>query len=113
MSKYLLVVEDIPNHIWPSKPKENGLCLHCDKIPHDRFSWFCDKYCEDVYVAENLSMVEKAIPWKKELEEIELPWVKLGCKNCFKECSHFKECMTLLSDRVRMREVLREPVFQD
>lgn len=41
------------------------------------------------------------------------PWVVLGCKGCFVQCEHFDLCLNILSDRVKMREALKEPVFPD
>ncbi len=35
---------------WPLKPKSNGLCLSCDSVKRNRFSWFCGDECERVYI---------------------------------------------------------------
>jgi len=38
------------------------------------------------------------------IETKTLPWERLGCKDCFKECRHWDECMDLLGKRVAARE---------
>lgn len=50
--------------------------------------------------------------WLKDWEDLRLgeadyfwtetktpPWEKLGCKDCFRECSHWDECMLILQER--------------
>ncbi len=38
---------------WPSKSKGNGLCLTCDKVKREIFSWFCSDSCAKRYIDEN------------------------------------------------------------
>lgn len=47
------------------------------------------------------------------LEKIKTSWEKYGCKDCFRECEHWGECLDALSERVEARERARITIVPD
>jgi len=64
---------------------------------------------EELAVAHNNTVAEI----NETFDLVNPPWTVLGCKGCFKECEHFEVCKSILSDRVKLREELKKPLFQD